>query len=467
MTDAKELLSILRGTTAPSSSSTAPLAIPIPAPPANDLDRLFNRAFSNSHPSNHGISQSPEGSGAMKARMEMSGYQGAPTEVVPPQQTQNLLNLLQTISSPAPVPATLSTAPVAAKPKTADASSLLAQLMGNSFAAPTPTPSIPSAPQSAPEKRRTTPKPPAQQAQQRDVESSPKTKASNGNGNGKKAVSVEVKKNVVTAGQSESSPQPPSIAPVPLPKAPSFNFQSPFDFFSAIKEPAAAKALPVPAESTSIEKPQDSSPSTVLVESAGSSDTDNKLISTSTPLMKTAPAGDTFLSQKYLQERSGKNSSSMKQGIRFPLAGSEDGQTLRFDIREKSLERLSGQDVTIQPVTLFAAESKWEKGTRVADWNGGMAYATKGGKLICSSFCSCIVYELINSCAGKIRVIDAVTGQRLLLKGHSIGVLDMAVSPSTEIVEGNEMRLVTSVGADGKFIMWRVTDQVIGEAAPV
>lgn len=406
----------------------------------------------------------------MKARMEMSGYQGAPTEVVPPQQTQNLLSLLQKISSPAPTPAALPAARVSAKAKTADASSLLAQLMGSSFAGPTPPPSVPSAPQSAPEKRKTTPKPPAQQHQQhqqREVENSPKTKASNGSGNGKKAAPVEAKKNVVAVDEREATPskQPSSTASVPLPKAPSFDFQSPFDFFSAINEPIPTRTEPVPSESKTSEIPQSTASNTIAVESAGSSDTDNKAASVSPPSVRTATADDSFLCQKYLQEMQQKETRSGKEGVRFAIAASQDGSILQFDIREKGLERLSGQDVTVQPVTLFAAESKWEKGTRVADWNGGMAYATKGGK--CSSLCLQVECQLTSFSQGKIRVIDAVTGQRLLLKGHSIGVLDMAVSPSTELVEGHEMRLVASVGADGKFIMWRVTDQVIGGVAPV
>ncbi|KAM0747291.1 hypothetical protein T439DRAFT_329039 [Meredithblackwellia eburnea MCA 4105] len=116
--------------------------------------------------------------------------------------------------------------------------------------------------------------------------------------------------------------------------------------------------------------------------------------------------------------------------------------TLRIDITQEPGSRLDPNMAQITPITLFQLQSNWEKGIKVGAWEKGLCYGTKHG---------------------KVRVIDRMSGSKLLLKGQSVGVIDLAVAPSPQIsiFEGKDhaVRTIASVGRDNKLLVWQSPEE--------
>lgn len=420
MVNADELLSILRGTAPPPVSSPKPApavpvhSLPPPPPPSSDLDRLFNRAFTNSHPSNPPSQPIEVNQSTSIAVIDIKESTGAVEEKTNKQQSASLLSLLQNISAPS-----LSSPPSAASPptpiaKNENSMNLLAQLMGSSLP-PVSKPII----------------------QQQQVQNVPTSK-----------MSAQPSSSSAVEAKASSSKPPVSVIPVP----PAFTFVSPFDLLSQSTETFVSSnynssSVPAPTPVPVVNE-EPVTPTSVV-----SSPVTALLTVVTSPVTTPAPIASanrsllasTLLAAIQADSPPSPTPSYAPQGVHIPLhTGNKASvsETLRIDLGEEHLESLSLGKVIVQPVTIFPSEMKWGRGRKVAMWENALVYSNAGG---------------------KIRVIDRATGARLLLKGHTSKIIELVVSPNVDIVEGEETRIVASIGADGRLIIWRVGNQSINQ----
>ncbi|KAK4695398.1 hypothetical protein P7C70_g8556, partial [Phenoliferia sp. Uapishka_3] len=129
--------------------------------------------------------------------------------------------------------------------------------------------------------------------------------------------------------------------------------------------------------------------------------------------------------------------------VGIPVVGGE-GRTVRIDVTSQNKETVDPRKVDVTPVTLFAIQPKWERGVRIGAWGRALSYGTKHG---------------------KVRVIDRVTGAKLLLKGQTVGVVDLAIAPAPEDStnpdngEAKKVRAVASVGLDNRLLVWKAPEE--------
>lgn len=460
MTDASQLLSLLRGHSSPSApSSAAPSSYPVSPPPTapitapSDLDRLFRTAFSTSHPSSSPSAEASIGEGVRHPDVNANGKGNAnglggiiehSPEPLATKQSASLLSLLQQISAaPPPIASpSISTPPPslptqtqaqATSPRPAagsDASALLAQLMGTSLPPPAPSPLLSSDSASQATARPTTPYTSEGLAALRAQMTGsthgssplgPRSDAESGSAKGGKG---KGKKGLVKATSSSPAPAQAVSAPVapPAPTQSPFTFISPFDLLAqgaALSPPSAPSSLP----------PHIAAPPPI---STASSDDERFTLP---PVLPPVPASTTsderaLLAYAYLPPTPLDALSYAPTGLRLPASS----ETLRIDVRAENVESLDvGPRVAVVPITLFSIPLEWAPGAKAGVWARGICYATK---------------------AGKIRVIDRVSGARLLLKGHVGGVEDLAVARGSE----GERRTLASAGREGKLIVWSVSD---------
>lgn len=247
----------------------------------------------------------------------------------------------------------------------------------------------------------------------------PRSDAESGSPQGSKAKS---KKRLVKA----TSAVPASVAsaissPIepPAPAQSPFTFISPFDLLAkgaALSPPSAPSSLP-----HHIAAPQPISTA---------SEDERPSLDAVVPSTPTATLERALLAYNYLPPTPINAPSYALTGLRLP----PNSHTLRIDVRAENVESLDvGPRVAVVPITLFAIPLEWIPGAKAGVWARGICYATK---------------------AGKIRVIDRVSGARLLLKGHTGGVEDLVVAKRSE----EKTRTLASVGKEGKLIVWSVSD---------
>ncbi|KAK4047822.1 hypothetical protein OIV83_005165 [Microbotryomycetes sp. JL201] len=414
MTDASQLLNLLRGVSSPpaTSSAAAPALSPTAAtsPPAatSDVDRLF-AAFASPHPSTTQRSTSPSFGNPSQSRTAA-------------------------ITSPLPASVTDS----ASTPHSASASTSLLSLLQRMGSPSAVMSSTPSNPQLAPE---SPPLPGPQPRKSLDA-------------------------STLLARMSQPPPDPSAIAPeLPVadgqrglvspaateaglspPPAKFSNFVSPFDALEqsyakdqAIKANKQAASDEESARSTPVNRLRDTlspAPGARLAStrSVASSDAGELTPShePSSPAVKQKLSPRTsLLAHSYLPAATSEAEPNDTVGLRLPRNDAIP-QTLTIDISDKLLDSLSTEVVTTTPVALFNVVMKRPAGQIVGVWDRGFVYATS---------------------KGKARVIDKDSGTRVLLKAHKMDLIDLQVAKK---VGPDGTRSIVTISQDDKLILWMV-----------
>ena len=445
--DASQLLSILRGPPQAEAS-------PAPPPAPNQLDRLFGTIPTSSAESN-------------QLAAAAIPTPATPEHTVPAPQLSLLALLQQSLDKPAAPsnsPARSSQPPAAAQPaassttaspipNTANATAsaaLLARLMSpTQNDSPSPKP----------------PSPPVAPARQTREEIAALLRG--------ESPSV-VKDSVV-----DTSSTPPVDSPAPTKTM--FDFVSPFDLLSRTPIPDDATSGPIKEDTKRkgrVESPAPATPGGSAVKNgkskagkdkanrAGEGESERATASSpaigvigdsrptsgrttpfsSDPVATSSPHAKPAAQSSEPSTPSRELLSSLRLPASLPPIASAGlslppsaGRHLSIDVSLPHLQSLSTASLEVAPITLFKNDVKFAAGRRCGAWEKGISYATK---------------------QGKIRVIDRVSGARLLLKGHEAAVTDMAVAQEVEEVGGR--RLLASIGEDSKLIVWRVPNQFEG-----
>ncbi|KAM0787142.1 hypothetical protein ACM66B_006393 [Microbotryomycetes sp. NB124-2] len=418
MTDASQLLNLLRGipsapTTATTHASSAPaLSPPAVSPPPqassamNEVDRLF-ATFAAQHPS---AGQSSVSQVSQVGTLSLQAPVASPSSALPSSPGNSLLSLLQRMGSPASPPPPAPSHPSPRSPplpgpqprKSLDASALLAQM-----SQPPPAASTPAA----------SPPPPANG--DIDPPSVPLTKAS-------------------------TPSQAPKFAA----------FVSPFDALEqSYAKDKASKALKQAASdqesnrSTPVNPPRDTlSPvsgtrlATGSVASSDAGDLTPSHVPASPALKGKAPARQSMLASSYLPSPASESASNGPSGLRLPR-NDTIAQVLTIDVSDDLRDSLLTDPVKTTPVALFNVELKRPQGQIVGLSNRSFTYTTS---------------------KGRARVIDKDSGTRILLKAHKTELIDLQVAKNAG-PEGT--RAIATVAQDDKLILWAVPDHCTEETA--
>ena len=95
----------------------------------------------------------------------------------------------------------------------------------------------------------------------------------------------------------------------------------------------------------------------------------------------------------------------------------------------------SKQQLEVSPIAKYASEPREAPGSLVAADGRFIAYGLR---------------------AGQVRVLDAATAARALVKGHEAPLCDVALAPSAASSDGGASNTLASVGADGKLFVHRL-----------
>ncbi|SGY39533.1 BQ5605_C003g02232 [Microbotryum silenes-dioicae] len=118
-------------------------------------------------------------------------------------------------------------------------------------------------------------------------------------------------------------------------------------------------------------------------------------------------------------------------------------QHLTIDISAPNLDSLdSAALVETTPVVLFEVPYEWSPGR-----------------------CSAITSHVFvwSTSKGRIRVVDRRSGAKILLKGHKSAIADLSIAPAPE---ADASRMITSIGVDGRLIVYSVPDSFSQDNAP-
>ncbi|GAA5861626.1 hypothetical protein JCM1840_005212 [Sporobolomyces johnsonii] len=470
----------------------------------HELERLFQSAFSTPHPSSFASSLPLPGAPSNPPQQHQQSMQAA-TGAGAGAASNALLSLLQGVGSPAeaPMPTPQSTELLAQpqapqSPPGGNAQALLAQLMGEARSPLSPPPPVGLAQiamggSTSPARLAlATPSTAGQDHAREQAEASTREAAL--------AATEQATPTKSTSAAVLGSTSSPAKSPV---SAPNFSFASPFDFLAQTHaQDQAAKRLhahepvsptsqsqqtrlplsslpphlrastddarprsansgtsdeseehqgppPPPVHSVMSHASHTSSPSATLP----SSPTTAAL--PSSPSTVTSPTTSstfplTYLTTSHLPLPSSTPfaPSWAPQGLRIPrsaLAPSSP-QSLSIRLSDAHFDSLALMAPLVTPITLFNVPAAYTcGGAKTAGiWEGGIAYATKGG---------------------KIRVIDRESGARLLLK--PLG-RDKSELVCLEVAGGGKegTRSVASASRDGRLTVWEVPEQFAdGETA--
>ncbi|SCZ96112.1 BZ3500_MvSof-1268-A1-R1_Chr8-1g10013 [Microbotryum saponariae] len=118
-------------------------------------------------------------------------------------------------------------------------------------------------------------------------------------------------------------------------------------------------------------------------------------------------------------------------------------QHLTIDISAPNLDSLdSAALVETTPVVLFEVPYEWSPGRRSAITSHVFVWSTS---------------------KGRIRVVDRRSGAKILLKGHKSAIADLSIAPAPE---ADASRMITSIGVDGRLIVYSVPDSFSQDNAP-
>lgn len=122
------------------------------------------------------------------------------------------------------------------------------------------------------------------------------------------------------------------------------------------------------------------------------------------------------------------------------ITSSHSPQSITISISSPNYESLYRANSKIMPITLFPSVFKFSNGKKVAV-DGFISYATK---------------------VGRIRVIDQISGARMLLRKHEGIVIDMSIGKPHE---GKRWRCIGSIGTDRRLVIWKVPNRFEEETA--
>ncbi|KAH9817147.1 hypothetical protein DFH28DRAFT_1156954 [Melampsora americana] len=122
------------------------------------------------------------------------------------------------------------------------------------------------------------------------------------------------------------------------------------------------------------------------------------------------------------------------------ITSSHSPQSITISISSANHESLYRANSKIIPITLFPSLFKFSNGKKVAV-DGFISYATK---------------------VGRIRVIDQISGARMLLRKHEGIVIDMSIGKPNE---GKRWRCIGSIGTDRRLVIWKVPNRFEEESA--
>ncbi|EGG04788.1 uncharacterized protein MELLADRAFT_108147 [Melampsora larici-populina 98AG31] len=122
------------------------------------------------------------------------------------------------------------------------------------------------------------------------------------------------------------------------------------------------------------------------------------------------------------------------------ISSSHSPQSITISTSSANYESLYRSDSKIIPITLFPSVFKFSNGKKVAV-DGFISYATK---------------------VGRIRVIDQISGARMLLRKHEGVVIDMSIGKAHE---GKRWRCIGSIGSDRRLVIWKVPNRFEEETA--
>ncbi|KAH8919335.1 hypothetical protein BT69DRAFT_500375 [Atractiella rhizophila] len=242
-----------------------------------------------------------------------------------------------------------------------------------------------------------------------------------------------------------STSSPSNTSEVPSTNSPSNAAKSPFDFISPFemmerqfKQPAPRQPQP-PTQAPA--QPRKTSPM------AGGDSLENESLPSTGSAKKTQrdevvedspeliAARQKWMAKEYRDRGIEAFGGQKKTGFKMPPSS----DPITIDCSKPLLESLYTQHMTLTAITLFATPVKMEVGRKMAATRDGfISYATK---------------------QGRVRVIDRNTGARLLLKSHSLPIIDMAVSKMegrSLLSAGLRAESLATCGADGKLILWKV-----------
>ncbi|KAK4056062.1 hypothetical protein OIO90_002793 [Microbotryomycetes sp. JL221] len=497
MSDASQLLNLLRGTSSPpatvrngadpashspSSTNDALIKTASPAPQStqqqsaqstssNDLDRLF-ATFSNGHPSSGGSSSTPAPQSNAQASTVTSPSTNGGTQIA----SNPLLSLLNRMSSPpvtSPTPAmapigtasppppsstdkatpqttTTTTAQAAVATQALDANVLLAQLMAGT-PSPAPRPTTVQQATSEPVKRS---QPPVSSASsiKADGSSTPHPKFTTfvSPFDSLEATFAQERANTPTQPALSDNGSATSNTPTTTesaqtrgqPKQLSARESSP-DVLSSARERLGANtgsAKSSEAEDARVRSP--SSLTTKTITHNGRLQQELRHVSDERDHLQIEL--ESLLAQQYVTDQADEG---LVVGLTLPRNDLVP-QTLTIDIADSLIDSLSTTKVTTTPVALFnvPAHSR-PRGSYVGAWPSGLCYVTA---------------------KGRIRVIDKVNGTRILLKGgHSDDLIGLKVAKQTSTSDPDQQprRVIASIGKDSGLVIWSVPDRCTEDTA--
>ncbi|BGP11945.1 hypothetical protein JCM10049v2_007865 [Rhodotorula toruloides] len=274
--------------------------------------------------------------------------------------------------------------------------------------------------------------------------------------------------------EATSAPQPPPTAPS-TGQTPNFAFVSPFDILDKTRQaeqsqpPSLDPLSPGTSAPHPILPPHSSLPQHIRPTSSSrptTSESDGSEVSPVSPPPSASangvvrPLTTKYLSIAHLPPNPPFAAPSWAPiGLRLPRSAippsdASEPQHLSIPLVEPHRESLVSPKPEITPVALFNVsipnvhddDELVRRSRRTAGiWDGGIAYATAGGK-------------------GRVRVIDRESGAKVLLKGgkKEKEIVDLAVSPKA--MDGGQ-RLVATIGKDGRLSVWKVPDSFDNEEA--